>query len=173
MQTEHVANERRIESHSKTARWLHWGFIGVFIFALTKQLDEVEELEDMALLQYEMAFAAAFLTLLLVRFFYMRRTRPTVLPSATPKHIRLLARAVHVAMYVCLAMIAVTGLTIGGLYWAGIKSGDLMEVVLIAHEFFVNTTYFLILGHVAAAIFHRRRNDGIWSSMVPVWKEGE
>ncbi len=48
-----------------------------------------------------------------------------------------------------------------------------MEVALIAHEIFVNTTYFLILGHVAAAIFHRRRSDGIWSSMVQVWKEDE
>lgn len=170
MQSEMSASARPIESHSTTARWLHWGFIVVFVYALTKQLDEVEELEDAALLIDEMVFASIFLVLLLGRFFYMRR-KPTVLPVDTPKHMRRLARTVHLAMYTCLAMIAVTGLVIGALYGGGIKSGVSMELALIAHEIFVITTYWLIIGHVAAAIFHRRRNDGIWSSMVPLWKE--
>lgn len=94
-----------------------------------------------------------------------------MLPVDTPKHMRRLARTVHLAMYTCLAMIAVTGLVIGALYGGGIKSGVSMELALIAHEIFVITTYWLIIGHVAAAIFHRRRNDGIWSSMVPLWKK--
>ena len=74
-------------------------------------------------------------------------------------------------MYAGLFLVAATGLTIGGLYWAGIKSGSAMEAALLLHEIAINTSYFLILGHVVAAIFHRRKRDGIWNAMVPVWKE--
>ncbi len=161
-----------VSPHSLTARVLHWGFIGVFAYALTKQLDDVEELEDFSLLQYEMAFASVFLILLLARFLYMRSTRPTALPSDTPRLKKLMAKSVHLAMYASLSMIAVTGLAIGGLYWSGIKYGAAMDIALVMHEIFVHGSYFLILLHVAAAIYHRRKADGIWGSMVPYfWKE--
>ena len=68
-------------------------------------------------------------------------------------------------------MIAVTGLTIGGLYWSGTKSGTAMDATLILHELFIIATYWLIGLHVAAAIYHRVKGDGIWSTMVPVLKE--
>lgn len=158
-------------SHSLAAKIIHWAFIGVFIFLLTKQVDEVEELEDFALLQEEMFFAVIFLLLLLARFVYMHSTRPTVLPSDTPKPMMLLARIVHLGMYVSLAMIAVSGLMIGGLYWSGIKEGELMDSVLLLHEICFWTSVNLIGVHVAGAIYHRLRGDGVWSAMVPVWKE--
>jgi len=151
---------------------LHWGFIGVFAYALTKQIDELEELKDSSLLQNEMIFACVFLALLFARFIYMRLTRPTVLPSDTPRMKMLMAQSVHLGMYASLAMIAVTGLVIGGMYWSGIKDGTEMLVALVAHEFFVQTSYLLILLHISAAIYHRRKGDGIWSAMVPYfWKE--
>ena len=120
-----------------------------------------------------MAFASIFLILLIARFAYMRSTRPTALPSGTPKFIRRMARSVHLAMYTSLSLIAVTGLVIGGLYWSGIKSGYAMDAALVLHEIAVNTSYFLIGFHVVAAIYHRRKGDGIWNAMVPVWKESK
>ena len=164
-------SKEEVNPHSVTARVMHWGFIGVFAYALTKQLDEVEELEDFSLLQYEMVFAALFLVLLITRFVYMHSTRPSALPSNTPKLTKRLARSVHLAMYASLSLIPVTGLFIGGLYWSGIKSGGAIDVALVLHEVAVNTSYFLILLHVSAAIYHRRKGDGIWNAMVPVWKE--
>lgn len=152
---------------------MHWGFIGVFIFALTKQLDELEELEDLALLQYEIVFATLFLILLAVRFVFMQSTRPTVLPATTPKRMLVAARACHLGMYITLALIALTGLWIGGMYWSGVRGGTMMDIALLLHEIAVNTTYFLILLHMVGAIYHRRRGDGVWSAMVPVWKEPE
>ena len=74
---------------STTAKLVHWGFLVVFIYALTKQIDEVEELEDAVLLQSEMIFASIFLILL----------------------------------------------------------------------------------HIAGAIYHRREKDGVWNAMVPFWNE--
>ena len=159
--------------HSSTGKALHWGFIVVFIYALTKQLDEVEELEDSALLHNEMVFATVvFLVLLLVRFFYMRATRPTALPAkhaayrTTPGPVRSSVyvrracadsgeRSVH--RWVCTRRAS--------------KSGLAMDAALLAHEIAVNGTYTLMVGHIAAAIYHRRKADGIWNAMVPVWKE--
>ncbi|MBO6823289.1 MAG: cytochrome b/b6 domain-containing protein [Pseudomonadales bacterium] len=162
-----------VSAHSPMAVFLHWGFVGVFVYALTKQIDELEELEDASLLQNEMMFATLFLTLLLSRFVYMRSRGSTALPSDTPRLNMLMARAVHLGMYVSLAMIAVTGLVIGVLYWSGFKAGAGISVVLIAHELFVQLSYLLIFLHVSAALYHRRKRDGIWSAMVPfLLKEG-
>ena len=90
-----------------------------------------------------------------------------MLPSDTPGMEMLMAQSVHLGMYASLAMIAVTGLVIGGMYWSGIKSGTEMHIALMAHEFFVQTSYFLIVLHISAAVYHRRKGDGIWSAMVP------
>ncbi|MCG8415003.1 MAG: cytochrome b/b6 domain-containing protein [Pseudomonadales bacterium] len=166
-------SQPRVDSHSALAKVLHWGFIAVFIFALYKQIDEVEELEDFALLQFEMAYASFFLILLLARFFYMRKTRPTVLPDDTPRMMKNLAKAVHLGMYASLALIAMTGLTIGSLYWSGTKSGALLDAIILLHEIAYWTSMNLIAAHIIAAIYHRQKGDGIWDSMVPLWKENE
>lgn len=158
-------------SHSLAAKIIHWSFIGIFLYALTKQLDDVKQLEDFSLLQFEMVFASIFLLILIARYFFMRLTRPTALPSDTPRAKRIMARTSHLAMYICLSMIAITGLMIGGLYWSGIKSGLVMNIAVGLHEISVTSSYFFIGLHVTAAIYHRMKCDGIWSSMVPFWKE--
>ena len=150
---------------------VHWGFTGVLLYALTKQLDEVEELEDFSLLQNEMVFAVIFLVLLIARFVYMRATRPTALPSGAAGPMSTLARAVHLGMYAGLLLIALSGLCIGGLYWSGSKSGIAMEAALLVHEIAVNGSYSLILLHIAGALYHRRKGGGIWDAMVPLLPE--
>ena len=162
-----VPEPQALVPHSVMSKAIHWGFIVVFIYALTKQLDEVEELEDFSLLQYEMVFATFFLVLLVARFVVMQTTRPTALPASTPRNVRRLARTVHLAMYGALASIALSGLMIGGLYGSDIKAGIAMEVALWLHEIAVNGSFILITGHILAAVYHRRRDDGIWQSMVP------
>lgn len=161
----------RIIPHSFMAKSAHWGFLVVFAYGVIKQVDEVEELEDFALLREEIIFAIIFLLLLVARFIYMHSTRPTVLPDDTPKRILVLARTVHLAMYASLAMIAFTGLTIGGLYWSGIKEGGLLETVLLLHEIMFWTSVNLIVLHIAGAIYHRNLRDGVWNAMVPFWRE--
>lgn len=163
--------EPAVAPHSRTAKILHWGFILVFAYGLAKQLDEVEELEDFALLQNEMLFASVFLIVLLARFAYMRATRPTALPNSTDQRTKRWAGAVHLAMYASLALIALSGLCIGGLYWTGTKSGLAMDIALIVHEIAVHGSYLLIAGHISAALWHRIRRDGIWNAMVPIWQE--
>jgi cytochrome b561 len=143
----------------------------LFIYGLLKQIDELNQLEDKALLQFEVIFATVFVLLLLIRFIYMKTTQKSSLPDSTPKSQLLAARVVHYGMYACLALIPLTGLLIGLLFWLGFEDGFLINTVVEVHEFSVSVIYWLIGLHILAAIFHRLKNDGVWSSMVPFLKE--
>ncbi|NKC01258.1 MAG: cytochrome b/b6 domain-containing protein [Pseudomonadales bacterium] len=158
-----------VAPHSLVARVFHWGFIFVFAYGLAKQVDEVEELEDRAFLVEEIVFATFFLFILVVRFIYMRTTRPTALPSDTAKTVSILARFVHLGMYLSLAMLAVTGLTIGGMFAVGSREGIVFASMLWAHEAFYWASVNLIVVHVLGALYHRRLGDGVWSAMVPMF----
>ena len=156
---------------SSIAKFMHWGFVLLFIYGLLKQIDELNQLEDKALLQFEVIFATVFVLLLLIRFIYMKTTQKSSLPDSTPKSQLLAARVVHYGMYACLALIPLTGLLIGLLFWLGFEDGFLINTVVEVHEFSVSVVYWLIGLHILAAIFHRLKNDGVWSSMVPFLKE--
>ena len=156
---------------SSIAKFMHWGFVLLFIYGLLKQIDELNQLEDKALLQFEVIFATVFVLLLLIRFIYMKTTQKSSLPDSTPKSQLLAARVVHYGMYACLALIPLTGLLIGLIFWLGFEDGFLINAVVEVHEFSVSIIYWLIGLHILAAIFHRLKNDGVWSSMVPFLKE--
>ena len=159
------------KEYSFAAKLLHWGFVVLFAYGIFKQIDSIEQLEDFALLRFEVIFALAFVVILLGRLYYMSKTQESSLPENTPKPQRLAAKAVHLGMYASLAAIACSGLAIGLLFWLGMKEGLLIEMVISVHEFSVALIYWLIAVHVVAAIFHRFKNDGVWSSMVPILKE--
>ena len=159
------------KKYSFLAKFFHWGFIFLFGYGVFKQVDELEQLADASLLRFEMIFATAFLFLLLIRFIYMKKTQTSSLPVTTSKTQKYAAKIVHYGMYLCLASIAVSGISIGALYWLGFKSGLIIEGVISVHEFSFTIIYFLILVHVSAAIYHRFLRDGVWNSMVPFWKE--
>ena len=160
-----------VRSYSLLAKCLHWAFIGVFAYAVINQVDEVEELENSTRLMKEVLFAITFLSLLLFRFIYMRSARAAMPQLDMPKSLILLARVVHLGMYASLALIAITGLIIGGLYYIGVKDGLVLEAILLSHEIFFWTSVNLMGLHIAGAIYHRVQGDGVWSAMVPMLKE--
>jgi cytochrome b561 len=153
------------------AKLMHWGFVLLFIYGVLKQVDNVNQLEEFSLLQFEVMFATVFLLLLAVRFFYMKKTQQSSLPEQTPEPQKLAAKIVHNGMYICLVAIPLSGLMIGLLFWLDLKDGILINIVIEAHEFAVSIIYWLIGIHIVAATYHRLKKDGVWSSMVPVWKE--
>ena len=164
--------DRSVHSEfSSFAKLMHWGFVLLFVYGLLKQIDSLNQLEDSSLLKFEVVFASVFLFLLLIRFIYMKTTQQSSLPESTPKPQIMAAKAVHTGMYMCLALIPLTGLLIGLLFWLGLKEGLLINIVVGAHELSVSIIYWLIGIHIVAATYHRLKNDGVWSSMVPFWKE--
>lgn len=158
-------------NYSTLAKVFHWGFVALFAYGIAKQVDDITQLADFSLLRFELIFATIMLVLLAVRFLYMRKTQSSSLPDETHPMQKLAARLVHLGMYVSLATIAISGLFIGVIYWSGIKDGLLIEGIIAVHELAVTTSYWLIACHVAAALFHRFKRDGVWNSMVPVWRE--
>ena len=160
-----------VRSYSFIAKFVHWAFIGVFAYGVINQVDEVEELQSSSLLVQEFIFTLIFLALLLFRFIYMRSIRATIPPLDMPKNLILLARTVHLGMYISLALIAITGLIIGGLYNSGVEEGLVLEGVLLVHEIIFWTSVNLMGLHITGAIYHRVKKDGVWSSMVPIFKE--
>ena len=159
------------KKYSFIAKFWHWGFVLLFIYGVAKQVDSIEQLEDKFFFQFEIIFAFLFLFLLIIRFIYMTKTQETSLPDSTPKIQKIAARVVHLGMYTGLAGVALTGLLIGFLFWLGFKEGLLIEIVTEIHSFVVNLLYWLIGIHILAATFHRLKKDGVWSSMVPFWRE--
>ena len=154
-------------SYTLTAKIFHWSFVILFAYGISKQIDNINQLEDLALLKFEIAFALLFILFLVARFVYMKRTQKSSLPPDTPMVQKALAKAVHYGMYIGMISIALSGLVIGSLYWLGLKSGIIIETIIGWHEVSVSIVYWLVGLHLIGAIYHRFKNDGVWESMTP------
>ena len=108
------------------------------------------------------------------RYFYMSRFE-TFLGAYEPVPVmhKFLAKTIHTSMYLCLILLPLTGLMIAGLFAQEIKDGPLIEIVVGLHGFSADLSYLLIAIHVVAALYSRIKGEGVWSSMVPLWKERE
>ena len=131
-------------SYTLTAKIFHWSFVILFAYGISKQIDNINQLEDLALLKFEIAFALLFILFLVARFFYMKRTQKSSLPPETPMVQKALAKAVHYGMYIGMISIALSGLVIGFLYWLGLKSGITIETIIGWHEVSVSIVLSLI-----------------------------
>ena len=152
-------------SYTLTAKIFHWSFVILFAYGISKQIDNIDQLEDLALLKFEIGFAFLFILFLVARFVYMKRTQKSSLPPDTPMVQKALAKAVHYGMYIGMISIALSGLVVGCLYWLGLKSGIIIETIIGWHEVSVSIVYWLVGLHLIGAIYHRFKNDGVWESM--------
>ena len=165
--------DKNNSQYSKIAKIFHWGFVLLFVYGVAKQVDDINQLEDQAFFRFEIIFALIFLFLLIIRLIYMKTTQKTSLPEDTPRIQKISAKIVHNGMYALLAGTALSGLSIGFLFWIELKEGILIDIIIIFHELNVNLLYCFIGIHIIAAIFHRLKRDGVWSSMVPFLKENK
>ena len=160
------------ESHTTLAKAFHWGFIILYAYGIFKQVDDISQLEDSGLLAFEVAFASIFLAIVMVRYCYMRKFE-TFLGTDEPVPLahRYLAKSIHTSMYLCLALLPLSGLSIAGLFSQGITEGPMQNFSLTVHELSADLSYLLIVIHVGAALWSRIKGEGVWTSMVPIWKE--
>ena len=68
------------QSYTLTAKIFHWSFVIIFAYGISKQINNIEQLEDLALLKFEITFALLFILFLVARFVYMKRTQKSSLP---------------------------------------------------------------------------------------------
>ena len=159
--------------YSLFAKLLHWGFVVLFAYGIATQINDAADLNYAVVFFDEILFASVFLLLLIIRFAYMRLTQKTALPDETPLIQKKAAYYVHLAMYVTLAGIALSGLLIGLVHVISGLEGMIAEAVIGIHEGRVSLIYWLIGLHIIAALYHRLRRDGVWSAMVPIWTEAD
>ena len=160
-------------NHTLLGKAFHWAFVLLYAYGIFKQIDDLGQLEDAALLWFEIVFASVFLLLVVVRYGYMRRFE-TFQGSVVPVHRyhKRFARIMHVAMYLCLVLLPVTGLAIAWLFTQGVGEDALtMNAAIGLHGFSADLSYALIAVHVAAALYSRVKGEGVWTSMVPVFTE--
>ena len=161
------------KQHTLLGKVFHWAFVLLYAYGIFKQIDDLSQLDDTALLQFEIIFASVFLLLVVVRYGYMRRFE-TFQGSVVPVHRyhKRFARLMHVAMYLCLVLLPVTGLAIAWLFTQGVGEDALtMNAAIGLHGFSADLSYALIAVHVAAALYSRVKGEGVWTSMVPVFTE--
>ena len=163
--------DKNNSQYSKIAKLFHWGFVLLFVYGVAKQVDDIKQLEDKVFFKFEIFFAVIFLFLLFIRLIYMKTTQKTSLPEDTSKAQKIAAKIVHNGMYIFLSGTVLSGLLIGFLFWLGFKDGKIIFIIINIHEIIINFLYLLIGIHIIAATFHRLKKDGVWSSMVPFFKE--
>lgn len=95
-----------VACYSLLGKTFHWGFVAVFAYGIYKQVDNISQLADGALLRFEVIFAALFLIFLGARFFYMTRMQSSALPENTHALQKLGGKVVHYGMYVSVGLIA-------------------------------------------------------------------
>ncbi len=166
--------EQRINrSHTFLGKTFHWFFIILYAYGIFKQIDDISQLEDKGLLVFEVAFASVFLLIVILRYSYMRRFGTFIgAHEPVPMAHKFLARSIHLSMYACLVLLPLSGLVIAGLFSLGIVEGQMQNIALLVHEFSADFSYLLIVLHIMAALWSRIKGDGVWASMVPVFKEG-
>ena len=158
-----------MNSHTSLGKFIHWTFTLLYAYGILKQVDDLSELEDPSLLNFEIIFAIIFLILVLVRYFYMKDT-PALLGAhedMSRGHL-FIAKSVHRLVYFSLIMLPSTGLLIAGLFNLGMGG---IEIAILIHEFSAFLSYLVIGLHVVASIYSRFKGEGLWNAMVPVWKE--
>jgi len=156
-------------SHTPLAKFIHWTFTVLYAYGIFKQVEDLEELEDVSLLNFEIFFAIVFLIIVLLRYFYMKDVK-TLLGAHDEMHKGhlFIAKATHRLVYFSLIMLPTTGLLIAGMLAADIPG---IQVAIGLHEFSAFLSYVTIALHVGASLYSRFKGEGVWNGMVPLWKE--
>ena len=120
-------------SHTPLAKFIHWTFTVLYAYGIFKQVEDLEELDDVSLLNFEIFFAIVFLIIVLLRFFYMKDAK-TLLGAHEEMHKGhlFIAKATHRLVYTSLIMLPTTGLLIAGLLAADMPG---MDIAIALHEF--------------------------------------
>ena len=156
-------------SHTRLAKTIHWTFSILYAYGIFKQVEDLEELEDASLLNFEIFFAIVFLVIVMLRFFYMKDAK-TLLGAHEEMHKGhlFIAKATHRLVYFSLIMLPTTGLLIAGIFNAGLPG---MTLAIALHELSAFLSYITIGIHIAASLYSRYKGEGVWNAMVPLWRE--
>ena len=156
-------------SHTLLAKCIHWIFTVLYAYGIFKQVEDLDDLNDVSLLNFEIFFAIVFLVIVLIRYFYMKDVKTLLGAHDQMRKGHLyIAKMTHRLVYFSLIMLPTTGLLIAGMLAVDIPG---MQAAIALHEFSAFLSYVTIALHVAASLYSRYKGEGIWNAMVPIFKE--
>lgn len=158
-----------LNSHTPLAKFIYCIFTVLYAYGIFKQVEDLHDLDDVSLLNFEIFFAIVFLVIVLLRYFYMKDVKTLLGAYGDMSNGHLfIARVTHRLVYFSLIMLPTTGLMIAGILVMNIPG---MGVAIILHEFSAFLSYVTIALHVGASLYSRYKGEGIWNAMVPIFKE--
>lgn len=161
------------EGYGKVSKWFHWLMGGLILWQLLKLGDRISEGEHWigeTLVPWHVSIGSLLFVLVVLRILWASsqlKQRPLHDPATA-----FLVKGGHLALYVCMVLMPITGL----LYMLGNGYGlkvfgtqlvakgpeiDWAASVGSLHSPLAWLTLVLILGHVAAALYHKlvKRDD--------------
>lgn len=153
--------------HGFVTRGIHWLCAGLIGYGYLKGLEDVSQLADPALLQFEVTFALALGALFVARLLWTHRVGgATRLPQGAPKWEHFASRAVHIGLYASVFGIVLSGLAIALGYSVPALGGLFLGVMIGLHEVVLAVMPLLLIAHIAGALWHKViRRDGVLESM--------
>ena len=157
----------KAKPHGFVTRGIHWLAAGLLAFGYFKGLDNVSQLADPALLQFEILYAVAIGVLFAVRLLWTKTVAgATRLSPEAPRWEHAASRAVHIGLYASVFGIVGSGLGIALAFSVPMLSGFVLGAMVVLHEFFLAVLPVLLVTHIAGALWHKFvRRDGILESM--------
>lgn len=153
--------------HGFVTRGIHWVSALVIAYGYFKGLENVNQLADPALFQFEVIFAIFMGALFAFRLVWTHKVAgATRLPQAAPWWEQMASRVVHYGLYGSVFAIVGSGLAIAYAYASQLFGDFTIDVLIALHEASLAVLPVLIVVHIAGALWHKViRRDGVMESM--------
>ncbi|MDE3737352.1 MULTISPECIES: cytochrome b [Pseudomonas] len=166
------------ERYSKPRRLLHWCFAAVIIWATAtgffNSLTHLPESVENAIAFINVSLTALLIPLFALRLYYVLAHPAPHGPTHESRSAHLLAQAGHLALYVTMAVVLLTGVLMMdrpiSVFDLLVLPQPLSEPVLIEffdeiHRYSCIALALLVIGHVAAVAVHQMRGHGVLRRM--------
>lgn len=173
-----------IQQFTPIQRLLHWLMAACILAMLFIGVGMVSTImpKFLPLISIHKSLGIAILVLALIRLAVRLRYGTPALPADLPEPIKLAAHLSHYVLYALMIIIPLLGwgmlsaaaypvVLVGGVSLPQIlpQSDSLHTLLWNAHFYLAFVFFAVILGHVAAALFHALiRRDGVFEAMAPV-----
>lgn len=156
-----------VKPHGFVTKSFHWLTAGLLAYGYATGLEDVSELADPAMFQFEITFALILGAAFLARLAWTKGIAgSTRLPQSAPGWEHWASRSVHLGLYSCVFAIVLSGLAIALGYAVPILSGLFLTAMIGLHEVVLSLTLILFAAHIGGALWHKFiRRDGVLESM--------
>jgi cytochrome b561 len=184
-----MPNSRPPGRYTPVAQLLHWVIAALIVtqFALAWSADDLPlGVHKLALLARHKSFGMTVLMLVVVRLVWRLTNRPPELPAGMSPLERLAARATHVAFYVLLFAMPLSGWLMssaknysvswfGRFTWPNLIGPNeaAFDYLKTTHEFLSYALFTIAVLHILAALKHHFWNkDDVFLRMLPLTRAG-